>query len=349
MLILLIAIAAIFVFSSFSIQVVLHELGHFVFGLLTGWKLTFIQVCKLVFYHDKRINKYKFTYVSYKGFQCIMNPVDISCGSYGYTLGGLIFNFISTVLALIVLIKMGSSPYAFLFFLSFILSGIALLISNGIPKVKNLCNDMACFLLTKGNKITSQCHNTQLIVAGELMQGKTYARMNEELFNQVKCTDINDISAYSLILNYYYHLDKDEFKAAHKELIQINELSKISNNVLRIYKLEFFYLYMVMSLYGCKPLTSSLLPHRDNEMSFVKENAIPGDLHSLRVRIMYQAYRNMIDNDINKAVETLEKGADEINNTSCIYPGEKLFCEDQLRAVCNMLKRMAINKSATPS
>jgi hypothetical protein len=80
----------------------------------------------------------------------------------------------------------------------------------------------------------------------------------------------------------------------------------------------------------------------------MKENAIPGDLHFLRVRIMYQAYCYTKDNNINGAIETLEKGVDELEIASCVYLGEKLFCIDQLMAVCNMLKRMALNKSAPP-
>jgi hypothetical protein len=340
-----ITVAVIFALVSFTIQIIFHELGQCMFGLLTGWKLIYLQIWKIVFYHDRKTDQYKFKTVSCMGFQCIMNPNSIDYSSTMYSLGGLFSNFILSTIGMLAAVKMYYSTFPFLFFLSFTLSGIALLITNGIPKVNNLCNDMACFLLTKDSEVTRRSHNTQLVIASELSQGKTYAMMKEKLFQQDKNTEINEVTAYSLILNYYYHLDRDEFQSAHKELTKVNDFNKISYKILRIYNLEIFYLYMRMSLYGCSPFSRLSLPDRDKENDF-RENIIKGDVHSLRVKIVYQAYVKMIDYDINGAIETLEKGISEMNNISCIYPGEKLFCEDQLVTVCNILKRMVLNKAA---
>ena len=334
-----ISIVILYVLVTFLFQLFLHELGHLLFGWLTGWKFIYLQIGHILFYKSGRHCRKKM--VSCKGLQCILQPGTMENGSAAYTLGGLILNFIASVIGLILSIKEYSSkPFLFLFFICFTLSGISLLAANGIPAVRDICNDMACLRLIKHSKATGLCHNIQLIIAGELMQGRTYAGMCKDLFYQGKNIEINDITAYSVILNYYYHIDRDEFKAAHNELAKIKCFDNISNNIIKIYNLECYYLHMIMSVYGCMPFTSLLLPHRDYEISFLKENTIKGDIHVLRVEMMHQAYVKINNNDLCGAIKAVENGVGKLNNTSCIYPGEKLFCIGQLQTVCNMLKRI---------
>lgn len=328
---------------SYLLQVAFHEIGHLLGGLLTGWKLIYLQVFHLVFTKGKGNFVQK---VPSTSCQCIMYPKSLKSKTHLYTLGGLILNLMITVLGFNCMMVAGNHPFRFILSMSFFASGIALLIVNGIPHINLICNDMACYLLMKDNESIMRSHNTQFLIAKELAKGKSYSEISSELFDTIPYTEINDITAYNILLDYYYHMDRDEFMAAKNKLLKINNFSMVSKNVQRIYKLELFYLHMVLSIYGCDTFSSSLLPHRDEEEQYLVENTIQGDIHACRVGAMYQAFTKIREYDISGASESLCESINNLNLVSCTYSGEKLFCLDQLRAIMNMLNRMIISNEA---
>ena len=328
------------VFLSYLLQILFHEIGHMIAGVITGWRLIYLQFFHFVITKDQDISIHK---VSFSTCQCIMSPKTMKSNSHLYTLGGLVANLVITCGGFYGMLAAGFHPIPFLLSMCFFASGIALLLVNGVPHIGKVCNDMACYLLTKKNKSTMHSHNTQLIIAGELFKGKTYSEIEAALFDSKSYTEINDITAYSILLEYYFHMDRDEFIKAKQALLQIADFSMVSENVRHIYMLELFYLYMILSIYGCDTFQSSLLPHRDEELSYLEDNTNQGDIHAYRVGAMHQAYTKIRECDIEGAEESLSRSLDAMKELQNIYSGEKLFCQDQLRAILNMLNRMVVN------
>lgn len=322
---------------SYILQVLFHEIGHLVAGLITGWRLIYLQFFHIVLTKDKRIIMYM---APFSACQCIMSPKSIKSNSNPYTLGGLIANLVTTYISFYGIFTSGKHLISFLLSICFFSSGIALLMANGIPRINHICNDMACYLLTKNSKSTMGSHNTQFMIAEKLSKGKSYYEIEETRFEAVSCTELNDITVYSILLDYYYHLDRDEFMAAKIALFRITDFNRVSKNVQHIYKLELLYLHMLLFIYGCNTYQSSLLPCREEEEQYITENTTKGDVHSYRVNVMYMAFKRIREGDINGAKQSLNDSLFSLKDLFCIYSGEKRFCQDQFRAIINMLNRM---------
>ncbi len=327
---------------SYLLQILFHEIGHMLAGVLTGWRLLFLQFFHVVLKKDKSIS---LSIVPSSACRCIMSPKTLKCNSQLYTLGGLIVNLMITSISFYSMLSAGYHVIQFLIAMCLFSSGIALIMINGVPRINHICNDMACFLLTRSNRSTMLSHNNQFIIAEHLTRGKSYCEIDYERFEVAAYTEINDITAYSILLKFYYHMNRDEFMTAKNTLLSIKGFNKVSKNVQGIYKLELFYLYMILSIYGYDSFQSSVLPHGDEEEQYLIENTAIGDVHVYRVKAIYATFTRIRECDINGAKESLYSCLHILKSMPCIYPGEKLFCEDQLGAILNMLnRRMAIEE-----
>ena len=306
-------------------------------GLLSGWKFVHLQFFHIVLTIDRRISLHK---VPSHACQCIMSPRSIQSNSHIYNLGGLVINLIITGISLYGMFAAGSQSILFTLSMCMFSSGISLLLMNGIPRIDRICNDMACFILTKKDKDTMLSHNMQFLIADKLSQGKTYSEIEMVLFNTISDIRINDITAYNILLLYYYHMDRDELEAASKALLRINDFSKVSKNVYHIYKMELFYLHMIMSMYEVNFFENSLSPNRAKEEQYQEENMLWGDIHTYRVKAMYQVYTMITEADILGASASLNDSIHKLNEIPCIYSGEKLFCQRQLRNILNLLQQV---------
>ena len=90
-------------FVAFLLTIIIHEAGHLVCGLITGYKYLLFRVGSLSLI--KRRNKFEFKKFSIQGTggQCILMPPDsddpkkVPC--FLYHLGGGLFNFLTAVIA----------------------------------------------------------------------------------------------------------------------------------------------------------------------------------------------------------------------------------------------------------
>lgn len=132
----------IFVFAAMSIQIVFHELGHMVFGFLTGYRLLYFRIGSHTLANTEAgMQKRVFT-IPGTGGQCLMIPKKRSDGSYPfvlYHLGGVIANLILSALAYIIF-RQVTSQIAQAFLIVFISVGIYLSIMNIFP-FQSMVND----------------------------------------------------------------------------------------------------------------------------------------------------------------------------------------------------------------
>lgn len=135
----------IVMYVAIYIQIVVHEAGHLVFGLLTGYRFTSFRIGSLmILKEDDKIKLCKFSLAG-TGGQCLMAPPDLVEDKIPvvlYNFGGCIFNLLIAGIFIVVgyCVKAVDILYAFSLFM--VLIGVVFAASNGIPlKVGLISND----------------------------------------------------------------------------------------------------------------------------------------------------------------------------------------------------------------
>ncbi len=134
------AIALIFFSIVSSIHLLLHEIGHLIGGLLTGYQLILFQVGPVNLMADQS-NKICLSLENSHGGQCIMIPGQHPPLRFrAYNLGGIVANTITCVIGSALLI-----PDFFLttlFFIELLFAGLLKIVSNCLPCLnKGIPND----------------------------------------------------------------------------------------------------------------------------------------------------------------------------------------------------------------
>ena len=157
------------------IQLIIHEGGHLVFGLITGYGFSSFRIFSFMLLKgdDGRLQLKRFSLAGTAG-QCLMTPPDIKDGKMPvvlYNLGGSIANVVFSVLFLVLYLFLPHIPYLSLFLLFLAIVGLALALMNGIPlstaSINNdgynalalLKNDRACrafWIQMKANELQSK-------------------------------------------------------------------------------------------------------------------------------------------------------------------------------------------------
>lgn len=333
----------------FVLQIIIHEIGHFIGGLITGWRFLFIQIFNLVVL--QKDNKISFMVSRDIGFKCIMAPLNLSQDAYMYTIGGCLFNLMSGLFGLIFAFILPISFIVWAYLWCFSVFGIGMFIINGVfsRKKSYVCSDKTCFNLLRSNNLNKICHNAQLIIAKHLMQGLTYKNMGNELICLCPDNANNDILAYQAVLEFYYHLDDGDFLKARLALEKVKNKDVLCREIEDVIEMELAYLSMINDI----RMITELLCNAKKELFLNKINDIgriimdherKGDIHSERVVVVFNTYKLLFSDNIFNAVNYLDKASKSVTGTKFIYNGEKYFCAKQLESIRKYLIGAAIYK-----
>lgn len=167
-------------------HMILHEAGHLVFGLLTGYKFSSFRIASFIWLKEN--GKIKLKRISIAGTcgQCLMIPPDIKDGKMPlvlYNLGGSIINIIIGALFLIGYWFCADVPFLSTLFVIFAVVGFMTAIMNGIPmRMGTVDNDgYNAFALTK-NKEAVEAFWVQLKVVEQSSKGFRLKDMPAEWF-----------------------------------------------------------------------------------------------------------------------------------------------------------------------
>lgn len=125
------------------VHMCLHETGHMICGLLSGYSFTSIRFGSLIIYRSEsgiKIGRYS---LSGTGGQCIMTPPDLPIEDIPtalYNWGGVVVNAIVTLMFGTLFLIIGNHPYIKFVSGIMVLIGLFMLFSNGIP-VESMSND----------------------------------------------------------------------------------------------------------------------------------------------------------------------------------------------------------------
>lgn len=144
-LIVMVAALLVLFYAAFILQTIIHEGGHLVFGLLSGYKFCAFRIFNFMWIRNKEGIRFKRMSIAGTGGQCLMSPPGLVDGKMPvllYNYGGVIMNLIAAAIAggLAFACRSGSVIHTFLIFLAVI--GVAFALLNGLPlKMSAVNND----------------------------------------------------------------------------------------------------------------------------------------------------------------------------------------------------------------
>lgn len=168
------------------VQVIFHEGGHLVFGLLTGYKFSSFRILNIMLVKtDNGIKLKRYSIPGTRG-QCLMLPPDLKDGEMPYILynmGGFLMNIIVSVIGLIIF---RFTPYVVIlseFLLLFCLIGFFMAFSNAAPFMSSLLsNDGQNLISLSESPEAMRSFWISLKMAVLLVDGMSIKDMPEEWF-----------------------------------------------------------------------------------------------------------------------------------------------------------------------
>ena len=149
------------IWLGYLIQVVLHELGHLVGGLLSGYRFSSFRIGRTVLMKKGGKWKIKRFFLAGTGGQCLMIPPESKNGRYPVvlgTLGGALFNlFFGLLFLLLTWLTLGVSIWLTVFLGANAFFGLFFALLNGIPlRLSMVPNDGATVISLKRNPLAAK-------------------------------------------------------------------------------------------------------------------------------------------------------------------------------------------------
>ncbi len=172
--------------AAIFLQLIVHEAGHLLFGLLTGYRYSSFRIGGFMWLKENEKIRLRKLSVAGTGGQCLMCPPELVDGTMPfklYNLGGVLANGISGVLFWGLSMLCGGIPLLSAFLFTAALSGFALALANGVPmRLGTLDNDGYNTLSMGKNSEALRAFWLQMKVNERLAQGARLRDMPEAWF-----------------------------------------------------------------------------------------------------------------------------------------------------------------------
>ena len=126
----------VFLYVAVMIHIVLHEAGHLIFGMMSGYHFSSFRIgSHMLMKEDGKLVHRKLK-IAGTGGQCLMSPPEMVDGKFPvvlYNLGGSIVNLVVTAVAIPAFGAIDKGSIFALFFFLIIAMGAITGLSNGIP------------------------------------------------------------------------------------------------------------------------------------------------------------------------------------------------------------------------
>ena len=229
----LLALTAIFL--SYTINICLHEIGHMIFGLISGYEFSSLRFGKLML--AKENGKLRFCKYDMPGTggQCIMTAPKVDAEKMPvvlYNLGGLVMNLVVLLIGIIVFVIVSDSHFVVgMIFLMFAMTSLVILITNGLPFTQ-MGTDGANTIILLKDKFSREAFRNQLEVVRYLSQNYSVREMPEELFlfdKQIPMT--NPLITAQAVSCFNYYSVSGKYQEAKEMASYILENAKSINSL----------------------------------------------------------------------------------------------------------------------
>lgn len=223
---------------SIYIHIIIHEGGHLLFGILSGYKFVSFRIASFTLVKEEKFKLKRYSIPGTAG-QCLMDPPEYNEDNFPYVLynlGGGLLNLVASFFAILIIVLTNSSGEIKNGLYIFSILGIYLALTNLIPlNLGGVANDGMNILSIKKSKEARYAFYLQLKANALLMTGTRYKDMPIEWFNVPENLDIkNSINLSRKILEGNYYLDKHNFEKTKEVFEKILE----DENILGLYKNE---------------------------------------------------------------------------------------------------------------
>ena len=252
------------------IEMVIHEAGHLVFGLATGYSFVSFRIGSFIITREE--GKFRFGRFSLPGTggQCLMEMKDYS-PSYPfflYNAGGAIFNFLSFLLFLLLFFILMDLPFLSSFFLmtSFVSLGLGAM--NIIPLIYG--NDGSNIIAIRRSEIDRKCFWSQMKMAALQSKGVRLKDMDMSVFPVERESEVTS-SMSAAALSYLHSRLLDEKKVEEARKVGEEALSSIHQVPLlrSMLKVDLLYEYLMMG-------------ESKEKISFFKDKTLIGEMKKMR-------------------------------------------------------------------
>ena len=214
------------------LQVTLHEAGHLICGLASGYRFVSFRIFNFTWIRKDGKWVLKRFSVAGTGGQCLLAPPDRpeeEIPVCGYNMGGVMMNILTALVALGFLLWMEDLPFMLSVFLVFgVIIGLFLGVTNGVPmKLGGIGNDAYTLRLLRHNPATKHALILQLRINALIQEGMRPKDMPEEWFKQDAATiDYKDILQATVgLMNVSRLLDREEWEDAYRLLEDVKSHS----------------------------------------------------------------------------------------------------------------------------
>ena len=181
-----ICVMLVFLYLAFMIHIVLHEAGHLIFGLMSGYQFSSFRIGSHMLMKENGKLVHRKIKIAGTGGQCLMVPPEMVDGKFPvilYNLGGSIVNLLVTALMIPVFVSIDKNSIFALFFFLLIAIGAITGLGNGIPmRTKTVDNDGYNAISLGKSKEAMRAFWIQMKTNEQLTKGIRTKDMPEEWF-----------------------------------------------------------------------------------------------------------------------------------------------------------------------
>lgn len=281
------------------LHIIIHEAGHLVTGLLSGYKFVSFRIFNYTILKTKGKLKIKKFGIAGTGGQCLMTPPDCPIEELKfvwYNLGGVLFNLLFSAVAIVLWWNIVENEFMSIFLMLFALLGGLFALMNGIPLKLFVSNDGMNTIRLHSNIEARRIFANSLRVNAMIQDGMRPKEMPEECFwhpDEIDFKDYFAIQQYNFVAGLY--LDKEQYDEAYQ---MYSEMVAHKGELLELFYIEAVCEFVYLSLLrGDKDKAVELLD--DKVKTYIEQY---GKVMSSKLRVQC-AMALMIDDDKAKAVE----------------------------------------------
>lgn len=227
-------------FLFYLLLVILHEAGHLICGIMTGWKFVSFRIGSLTLV--RREGRYLWRRSNLPGTagQCLLEPPDggfENCPFGLYNLGGGLMNLL--IGGLLCCFLPIANPAAACILRAFAYLSFAFGANNLIPiKRKGMTNDGYMLIELRNNARSREANYLLLKAYAALIRVKTYGELPEELVERVSRYECRDLSSVSEANVLSYRADFAFYRGDYADARAVSERIAESAETLEIFKNE---------------------------------------------------------------------------------------------------------------
>ena len=235
--------------AAFLFQIYVHETGHLLFALMTGYRFVSIRFGSLTFIKTEKGIRIKRSTVPETGGQCLMLPPDVAEGKYPillYSLGGIFANGMVSMVCLVWFAFVEKASVLAVVLLIVIAVGIYLVLLNGIP-LSTMGNDGYNTIVLKKDIEARKVIYRQLYINWSQLTGTRVKDMPKEWFDCEMKVPGNSLVASHMVIRFSYLIDCRQFEEARKlGTFLLEEVTELTNIHQLIIKAELLFLEMLL-------------------------------------------------------------------------------------------------------